>query len=371
MKDKVRLISLYLPTLEGGGAERAVVNVANYLVQSGYKVDLVLVKRVGPYLDEVRKEVNIIDLGSSRNFFSILKLRRYLCVQNPDVFFSAMRHVNVVALMARMFSSSDSRLIISERNWFSLKWLRKQGVSGCVIGFLMKKLYPNADKIISVSEGVKRNIIEELSVCAEDVEVVYNPVVTKKVFEDGNEKLQLESLTNCKVPVIATAGRLAMQKDFATLIEAFAILRNKREAKMVIMGEGELRDDLIGKIRKLGLDRDVVMLGFVENPFQVMKRADLFVLSSAWEGLPNVLIQAMACGTRVVSTDCPFGPYEILEGGKWGRLTPVGDARMMASAMNDALDESDDDTPDVFTRAMDFSEQKSMRKHLDVLVPGK
>jgi glycosyltransferase involved in cell wall biosynthesis len=166
-------------------------------------------------------------------------------------------------------------------------------------------------------------------------------------------------------PVILAVGRLTLQKDFPTLIRAFARLRARRSARLVILGEGELRDELEALVAELGLTADVALPGFVDNPFSWMRGSALFVLSSAWEGFGNVLVEAMACGTPVVSTDCPSGPAEILENGKWGRLAAVGDAEALARAIAEALD--DPNPPDVRARAAFFSVERSVDAYLAIL----
>jgi glycosyltransferase involved in cell wall biosynthesis len=169
-------------------------------------------------------------------------------------------------------------------------------------------------------------------------------------------------------PVILGVGRLTVQKDFPTLIRAFARVRQKRNARLLILGEGELRSELNALVAELGLQADVALPGFVENPFVFMRHASLFVLSSAWEGFGNVLVEAMACGMPVVSTDCPSGPAEILQNGKWGRLVPVGDVQALSEALLATLEESTH--PDVAARAAECSVDRAVEGYLRVRLPS-
>jgi len=163
-------------------------------------------------------------------------------------------------------------------------------------------------------------------------------------------------------------GRLTEQKDFFTLISAFAQLRQHRVLRLIILGDGELRAGLADHMAELGLsDDDVKLPGFVSNPFAWLARCSLFVLSSRWEGLPGALIEAMACGAPVVSTNCLSGPDEILEGGRWGRLVPVGDVAALAQAMADTLDTPPAQRPDVRLRAADFEQERAVDAYLRIL----
>ena len=228
--------------------------------------------------------------------------------------------------------------------------------------------YRSADAIHKVSRGVAVASAKELGLPLGRIQVVYNPVVTQQILEMSCANIDLPWLIKDGRKLIVAAGRHTKQKDFATLIRAFALVQSKTNARLVIMGEGELRSDLERIVAENSLQEVVSLPGFVVNPFAVMKQADLFVLSSAWEGLPNVLIQAMACGTPVVSTDCPSGPAEILESGKWGRLVPVGDIKAIAKAMLDTLTETDH--PDVASRAAYFSVGRAADEYLRLLLPN-
>jgi glycosyltransferase involved in cell wall biosynthesis len=205
------------------------------------------------------------------------------------------------------------------------------------------------------------------------VKVIYNPTVTPEIFRKATEPVQHPWFVDNRVPIILAAGRLHRQKDFPTLLRAFSLLRQNRPCRLVILGDGKKRrrKALRQLAKQLGIEKDVSLPGFVENPFAYMARANLFVLSSAWEGFGNVIVEALACGCPVVSTDCRSGPREILDNGRYGRLVPVGDPEALARAMLEALDDPDNpcDRETRIQRAMEFSVDKIVDEYLKVLLP--
>jgi glycosyltransferase involved in cell wall biosynthesis len=359
-------VAIYLPSLRGGGAERVMVTLANGFAARGYAVDLVLATAEGPYLKDVDAAVRLVDLKARRVVTSLPALVRYLRRERPVAMLSAMGHANVIAVLARSLARVPTRVVVSERNNFSISKAHARNWRGRFVDQLMRWAYPRADGVTAVSTGVADDLARRLRLPRSSIDVIYNPVVTDTLLSRSRETPEHPWLRDGGPPVILGVGRLAVQKDFSTLIHAFARLRQKREARLLILGEGELRPDLENLIADRGLDSHVALPGFADNPFAHMRQAKLFVLSSAWEGLPNVLIQAMACGTPVVSTDCPSGPAEILENGQLGRLVPVGDVDALAKAMAEALDEKEH--PDVAVRAAEFNVDRALEWYLRVML---
>jgi glycosyltransferase involved in cell wall biosynthesis len=238
-----------------------------------------------------------------------------------------------------------------------------------VVRLLMKWLYPFADQVVAISRGVQDDLHKWIGLPPGKVRTIYNPVVTTGLSGLASAPIPHPWLAQGEPPVVLGVGRLTEQKDFASLIRAFATVRKTRRCRLVILGEGELRAELEALVNELRLDDDVLMPGFQNNPFAWMGRAAVFVFSSVFEGLGGALIQAMACGTPVVSTDCPSGPAEILEDGKWGSLVPVGDVQALARAITDTLDA--DSHPDVRLRAAFFSDQRSVDDYLEVCFPDR
>jgi glycosyltransferase involved in cell wall biosynthesis len=344
------------------------VTIENSFTERGLCVDLVLSTATGTYLSEVSPAVNLVDLGRSRVLTSLRGLVGYLRTKKPAVLLSAMGHANFVALLARRLARVRTRIVVSERNDLSVENVSQQYFRLRLINYLNRRYYRYADVVHAVSGGVADAVASQFCLPRQKIAVIYNPVVTKKLLELSQESANYSWLSTHSRPLIVAAGRLTNQKNFSLLIRAFSLVREKIDAHLAIMGEGELRTDLEHLISSLALDAYVALPGFIDNPFAVMKKADLFVLSSSWEGLPNVLIQAMACGTAVISTDCPSGPAEILENGKWGRLVPVGDVEALAGAMLDSLVETRH--PDVAQRAAYFSVNRATEEYLRLLFPG-
>ena len=358
-------IAIFIPSLRGGGAERVMLALANALGNRGYAVDLILASAVGDYLADVQDNVRLVDLGARRIATSVLPLTRYLRNRRPKGLISAMSHVNIAAIAAVKLARVPTVLTVSERNNFSVMLAGATRWRSRALPLLLRYLYPLADSVTAVSQGVADDLCVVLRRPVESIRVIYNPVdlpaVTLKAgASPGHQFLQRDGRS-----LVVAAGRLARQKDYPTLLNAFAKLRVRRPAKLAILGQGELRDELQALVEARGLQEDVLLAGFAQNPYGWMSRADLFVLSSRFEGFGNVLLEAMACGTPVVSTDCPSGPAEILEGGKWGRLVQMGNDEALAKAMEDALD--DPSPPDVRARAADFGVDSAVDAYLAAL----
>ena len=355
-------IAIFIPSLHGGGAERVMVTLANGFAARGHRVDLVLSRAEGPYLTEVATNVRIIDLDRKRVLISLLPLARYLRRERPDAMLSALNHANVIAIIARKLSRVSTRLVVSERNSLAN---RPAGMTGWILRAMMKQLYPHADAVVAVSQAMAKELVNELGLSATKVASIPNPVDITALQALAQEYPNHPWFSAGQPPVVLSVGRLEPQKDYPTLLTAFAKLRSTSEARLIILGEGSQRKELEQRVAQLGLTGAVDLVGFKENPFAWMAACDLFVLSSRFEGFPNVLVQAMACGAKVVSTDCPTGPDEILEGGRWGRLAPVGDAHALAIAMAQALE--DPNPPDVQKRVEAFRSEVAINSYLNQL----
>jgi glycosyltransferase involved in cell wall biosynthesis len=363
-----RPIALLLPSLAGGGAERMTINLARGLAESGQRVDLVLGQAVGPYHELVPGSVRSIDLGRRQMIAALLPLVRYLRRERPRALLAAMNHASIVALWAARLAGTGTRVVAGVRSQLSVEAMRSPLVGDRLMPLLAKTFFRWADAVVAVSAGVAEDLRTHVGVDADLIRVINNPVVTPDLAALAAEVPSHPWLADRGPPVILGAGRLTTQKDFATLIRAFAQVSTVRPARLVIIGEGPERPALEALVDQLDLMDSVALPGFQPNPFSYMRAASLFVLSSAWEGLPGVLIQAMACGTAVVSTDCPSGPREILDVGDTplGALVEVGDSDALAEAMLHAL--SRPPAADTLRRrAGDFSMAKVAGQYLDLL----
>lgn len=329
-------IALYLPSLRGGGAEKVMLNLAHEFANRGHTVDIILVEAYGAYFDEVSDEINVIDFDSMRFFAALPKLVRYLKRSQPDALLSTIDTANIVSTCAKHIAGVSTRVVIRVSNTISTKE-KHGGLKHRFVHRIAKWVYPYADKIVAVSDGVAFDIQAAMDLPAELITTIYNPSVTSELKEKKKERVEHPWFSK-SVPVILGVGEFTKQKDFLTLIRAFSIVLQDREARLVLLGKGPQREAIEAEIKQLGLKEFVCLPGFVENPYKYMAKANVFVLSSRWEGCPNVLIEALACGVSVVSTDCPNGPKEILEDGKWGQLIPVEDTKAMAKAIHDTID---------------------------------
>jgi glycosyltransferase involved in cell wall biosynthesis len=326
-------IAIHLLNLNGGGAEKVMLNLADNFIENGYSVDLVLSTVEGQYLNQIPEGVNLINLESPRTRQSIPKLATYLKRESPEALIAALHYPCEVALLAKRLSRVSTRIVVSEHNNLS-----KEVEGMPQLGIRLKPvaarfLYPWADGIIAVSQGVAKDLAQLAHLPLERIQVIYNPVLIPKLFEQAKKPVNHPWFHSGQPPVILGVGRLQIQKDFPTLIRAFAEVRKQKIARLVILGSGSEKPHLENLIQELDIQEDVDLLGFVENPYSYMANAQVFVLSSIWEGLGNVLIEAMALGTPVVSSDCESGPAEILANGKYGHLVSVGDSQEMAAAI--------------------------------------
>ncbi|MBV2149730.1 glycosyltransferase [Sphingobium sp. AS12] len=330
-------ITTFLQNLAGGGAERVAVLLMNGLAER-HEVTLMLARREGPYIADLDPRIKVEDLGGKRTFSSIVPLAKFLRSNRPDVLVSHLTHVNVAAALAVRLSMTSTPLVAVEHNQMGLNYERLQSRAVRAAYHLIPLVYPRIDRVVTVSDGVGASVREFSKIGPRNFLTINNPVVTPRVREMAADTPAHPWLSDGGAPVILGCGRLVEQKDFENLINAFARVRSQRLARLLILGEGEKRDELVALVDQLDLTEDVALPGFDRNPFAAMRAAKLFVLSSRWEGLPTVLIEALASGAVVAATDCPSGPDEVLKGGELGPLVPVANAEALANGIIEALD---------------------------------
>lgn len=332
-------VALITPSFEGGGVERVMLNLANGLAARDIPVDLVAISAHGPYRDQVAKGVQVVDLAAPRMVKAILPLARYLRRARPAAVLAALDYINVATICANVLAGSRARVVVSTHKYFSLATesspLRRER---WLLPVAMRLTYRWAHAVVTVADGMAEDLARTIGFPRNKITVVYNPAVTPEMLAMAQEPAPHAWLDPDGPPVLVAVGRLHEEKDFQTLLRAFALLRARRSARLIVLGEGSERTALEACVAKLGLAEDVDLPGFVVNPYAFMVRASQLVLSSRWEGFGLVIVEAMACGCPVVSTDCPSGPSEILDNGKYGRLVPVGDAAALAEAMEATLD---------------------------------
>lgn len=332
-----RRLAFFTQSLGGGGAERVVVTLANEFVRRGYTVDIVNSYYKEGYQKLLAPEVNVIVLNTRRRLLAAPHLARYLRQYRPDALLATVNTITAVA--ARMLARTPTRLVLREASTPSAKLAHQQESLRASRVFILslRWLYPRADAIVAVSRNVAADLARFNPRLSAKTQVIYNPVISEEMLQQSYEPLAHPWFQPNQPPVVLAAGRLVALKGYDTLLHAFAQVVPQQEARLVILGEGEERTRLQQLAQQLGIEPLVDLPGFDLNPFRYMRRAGVFVLASRYEGLPNVLIQALACGCAVVSTDCPSGPREILDGGRYGALVAVDDVGGLAEAIGRVL----------------------------------
>lgn len=337
MSTSPRPVAIFVPSVRGGGAERAMLMFGRELVANGFPVDLVTTRFEGSLGDTIPQGIRVVDLKSSKTVYALPGLVKYLRRQKPRALYSTIMNANVIAVWAARFSGLSMPVIVRESN--APVSTPKHSLSHRMIFRLAPYTYRFSNGVIAVSHGVAEELGTLAPSLRDKVHVVPTPVISDDVLRQGSMPVEHPWLELKDRPVILSAARLMKHKGFITLIRAFKKLKGRLDARLLIIGEGEYRPQIEREIEAQGLTEDVSLHGFQTNPFAYMSRADTFVLASEFEGLPNVLIQALAFGTPVVATDCRSGPSEILCGGRFGRLVPVGDVDALAHALEQSLKE--------------------------------
>lgn len=327
-------IDVFIPTLGGGGAERVMINLAKILKEH-YKATLVVSKADGPYLPEVQAlDLELVNLGCRRPRETLVPFARYALSASPNLVISALEPTNIAAALVRLVK--PYKLILTEHNTPSAFYPAQKDLMIRNYPRLARIFYPLANRIVAVSEGVRKDMVQVYRLPAERTLTIYNPVITPSFFYKLNKKVP-SLFPKGNEPLIVAAGRLTSQKGFDILLHALAQVIKVAPVRLAIFGEGPERAHLERLAKELGIASWVHMPGFTPYLPAYLRQANLFVLSSRWEGLPTVLIEALAAGLPVVSTDCISGPREILEGGKWGKLVPVDDSEALACAIVEQL----------------------------------
>ena len=355
-----------MPSLGMRGANQVMIRLANGFAERGLPVDLVVASTSGEFRSRVRSVVGLVDLNSAGVLKSLPKLASYLRRERPAVLLTAMDYVNVVSIIVRALVVPKTRILVTchtslDNSVRHSPWLRDR-----LLPLAVRLTYRHADSVVAVSRGVAETLSAISTISLDRIRIIHNPVVTPDLAAKAAERINHPWFKPGSPPVVIGAGSLTKAKDFQTLIRAFARVREKLPARLMLLGEGEERNNLQALIMSLGLQNEVELAGFVENPFAYMSRAALFVLSSRWEGFGLVLAEALACGTPVVSTDCPSGPSEILRNGELGPLVAVGDVDALAKAMLDQLNKSPD-RERLRRESARFSAETAVDEYLSVL----
>ena len=333
-------IGLLVPTLEIGGVERVFANLANGLHQCGAEVDLLVGRTGGEMGTVLDKEIRVVDLQSDRMMRAVPRLTKYLRSRQPEALITGMTHCSAAAVVARAFARAKTKIIATEHNTMSRIVANTSGLKYRWMPLWSRWTLNSADSIVAVSGGVADDASAQTGIPRERFHVIYNPVVTDALYSAARAAVDHPWFQSNEPPVILSVGRLDKQKDYPMLVRAYHLVRQRLPARLMILGEGPDRSRIEQTVTDLGLAADVALPGSEPNPYRFMSRAAAFAFSSRWEGFGVALLEALALGVPVVSTDCPHGPTEILSRGKFGTLVPIGDHEAMSQALLDALDNS-------------------------------
>lgn len=331
-------IAIFASTSGHSGVDRAMKHLVPELVGRGYAVDLLKVRRHGPDIRFEHPRFRVVDLGTRHTYTAVFAVARYLRANRPAVLLSDKDRVNRTALAAKWLAGSDTRLVFSSGTTISIDLAHRGAFERWLQRNSMGKLYGFADRVIVTSTGVADDMAAYTGLARAHILPVASPVVPDEFLQREFARPDHPWLQPGEPPLILGVGELCERKGFDVLLRAFALLRRERPCRLMILGKGNWRQRLIDLAAELGVADAFALPGFVDNPYAYMAHASLFAMTSRWEGLGFVLIEAMAAGTPVVSTDCPSGPAEVLQDGRYGRLVAVDDVEGLKRAMAETLD---------------------------------
>lgn len=321
----MKRLAIFLPSLDGGGAEKMMLALAERFVARGVQCDLVIAISKGQFLDKVPTGVRLVELSKKKTIHAVFALTKYLHRESPDTLLATIFAANICALIASAMAPRKLRTVICEANLSQID-LRSKSLLRTALNYMITlPLYHKAASVIAISNGVQQSLLDNHLAKASRIRLIYNPACLATHHPEAPRKRSNNLLVAC--------GRLEPQKDYPTLLRAFARIRKTSNTKLWILGEGTLRQQLETECKKLGLEDFVSFKGFAHNPERYMCEATVFVHSALFEGFGLVLVEALSSGCPVVATDCPGGVREVLAGGKYGTLVPVGDDAALADAI--------------------------------------
>ncbi|MGD8589467.1 MAG: glycosyltransferase [Chromatiales bacterium] len=360
-------LAIFMSFSGEGGVEHMVMNLLDEFCNYPLEIDLLTIRANSRHLRQLDDRIRWLPFKSTHALTSIPELVKYLRRNPPAAMLAVKDRAGRAAIMARWIAGAKTRLAVRLGTHLSASLTQRPPWQRWSRTWAMPLLYKGTDLVIAISQGVAEDTHRLTGLPMKRIRVIRNPVITGALLRLSAEPVPHAWLSEDRpCPVIMGAGRLTHQKDFPTLLKAFAVLRQQRPLRLIILGEGKERSTLEALACELGIEEDLLLPGFQENPYRWMARADLFALSSRWEGSGNVLTEAMALGVPVVSTNCPSGPGEMLQDGRIAPLVPVGDSQSLAEAMANVL-ASPPDTHLVHQAVQDYTAEISAFQYLKAL----
>lgn len=360
-------IALYMHDFSGGGVERMNMALLRLFRREGAQIAFLMHSGEGDLRALVPDDAEVVVFGTRRTGFDLFPLARYVRERRPDILLGSLDHNNIMAALAKAIGHRQTRFIMVQHIPLSSEATGETNWTYRLMPLCYRLVAPLAAGIVAVSRGVADDLSATAGLPRNRITVIYNPVIGPEFDAMVAAPVEHPWLQDGAAPVFITAGRLVPLKDHATLLRAFALYRLRATGRLIVLGTGPLRGDLEALASALGIAADVSFPGFVQNPLPYIREAAAFILTSRYEGFGNAVVEALGCGTPVIATDCPYGPAEILDGGRFGRLVPVGDAEALAAAMEPGLRQIWP-APTLRARAQAFSVEASASGYLDLFL---
>lgn len=366
MNNQPEKITFFLASLEGGGIQKATMRLIQEFIKKNIQVELVAVNAKGRIRNEIPEGCSVIDLKCSKTRYAFFRLIRYLFSEKPLIAISSQTHLNVLIIVARLLTGYPKHLIVREHITFNTEIATDKKIQERVRPWMIRSFYPFASRFVTVSADSARSI-HKYAEYKKEIRVIQNGLNINSIHSMSNRPSMHPWLSDHKnIKTIVGMGRLSPQKNFFDLLRAFSLLENKQDYRLVILGEGLELEKLKKASADLYIQDCVDFPGFVENPYPILARADVFVLSSKWEGFANVIIEALACGVPIVATNCPGGPSDILTDKPFARIVPISDPSAMSNAIEEMLT-IQKNKEEIIEHARTYDIQEIAQQYIDLI----
>lgn len=364
---KQKHILFISPSLGIGGAEKATISIADYLQKQGYGVDFLIFDDERADTFRIKnKHINVFCTEKKRASQNIFSIKQYIKNINPDIIFSVQSHTNIIVILSKIISrKSKAKYILTEHTTMSIAYAQSNNFKDHLVPVLAKFFYPFADMIVAVSKGIASDLRKIVDIPDNKIQVIYNPINLKSIDQLSLKKSEI-SFNKKDVYSVVSMGRLVPSKNHLLLLKAFNLAKTNVNTRLILLGDGQERENLENFIKTNNLNDEIILLGYVSNPYSIMRKADLFVLSSNYEGFPVSILEALACGVPVVSTNCPNGPAEILDENKFGRLVPINNVQVLAYTIIEELRKKHDKNQ-LRKRALEYSIEKIGKQYIQLI----
>lgn len=360
----MKQVFFFIPNFSGGGAENSACELSNEFIKNNIHTEIIVTQDFGPTKKILSKEVKIKNLNSKKMIFSLFKFSKYIIEKKPNYVITNLNHASFIALLAKRLFKFRTKIIITFVNKINFN-LQISNIKNLIYVYFIKFLIGSDTNIITITKGIKDDLINNWNFNKKLITVIYPPSNIDKINHLMNKKNDDPLFKNKKNKYILSVGRLNKQKDHVTLIKAFKLVIQKFDVELILIGEGDEYQKLKKLTKKLEIETKIHFRKYTLNPYYYMKNCDLFILSSRWEGFAIVLVNALQCNIPIISTDCEYGPKEILENGKWGKLSKVGNVEdLYLNIIEELKLNKNKKLLDTTIRAENFSLKNSAQNHL-------